>query len=112
MHDPEPAKKETPAAEKPDDATKKKTDQDAAKKAKEDADEKADDVAAQKAEDDAARQKAEAKREEDLNTQMTQPLFMLTQAGVQFMKDNPDLGKNVKLIYIPGLYYESMEVLL
>ena len=28
------------------------------------------------------------------------------------MKDNPDLGKNGKVIYIPGLYYETMEVLL
>ena len=28
------------------------------------------------------------------------------------MKDNTDLGKNGKVIYIPRLYYESMEVLL
>ena len=37
---------------------------------------------------------------------------MLTQAGLQFLNDNPDLGKNGKVDYIPGLYYESMEVLL
>ena len=27
------------------------------------------------------------------------------------MKDNPNLGKNGKVIYIPGLYYESVDVL-
>ena len=31
---------------------------------------------------------------------------------MQLMKDNSDLGKNGKVIYIPGLYYETMEVLL
>ena len=48
--------------------------------------------------------KAEAKRQDDLNKHLTQPLYMLTQAGVQMMKDNLDLGKNGKVIYIPGLY--------
>ena len=63
----------------------KRRHEDVAKKAKVDAD--------QKTESDAAAKKAEAKRQDDLNKKMTQPLFMLTQAGVQFMKDNPDLGK-------------------
>ena len=92
----------------------KKTEEDDAKKAKEDADKKkSDEEAAQKkAPEDAAAMKAEAKRQDDLNKHITQPFFMLTQGGVQFMKDNPDLGKNDKVIYIPGLYYESMEVLL
>ena len=37
---------------------------------------------------------------------------MLTKAGVKMLKDNPDLVTNGKVIYIPGLYYETMEVLL
>ena len=99
---------------KREDATKKKVDEDAAKKAKEDADKKKlDDAAGEnKAEEDAAKKKAEAKRQDDLNKHMTQPLYMHSKAGDQFMKDNPDLEQNGKLIYIPGLYFESMEVLL
>ena len=80
-------------------ADKKKVEEDAVKKAKEDAD--------RKSEADAAAKKAEAKRQDDLTKHLTQPLFRLTQAGVQLMKDNPDLGKNGKVIYIPGLYYET-----
>ena len=37
---------------------------------------------------------------------------MLTQAGLQLMKYNLHLGKNGKVIYIPGLFYESTEVLI
>ena len=116
---PEPAKPETPAVEKPKEDTKKpedakKTEEELAKKKKEDEDKKkADDLLAQqKAAADLAAKKAEEKRQDDLNKHLTQPLFMLTQAGVRLMKDNPDLGKNGKVIYIPGLYYESVEVLL
>ena len=69
-------------------------------------------AARQKAAADPAPKKAEEKRQDDLNKHLTQPLFMLTQAGVQFMKDNRDSGKNGKVQYIPGLFYESMEVLL
>ena len=106
---------------KPDDAPKTKTDEDAAKNAQVDADQKKADEEAmkkakedadQKSEADAAAKKAEAKHQDDLVKQLTQPRFMLTQAGVQLMNDNPDLGKNGKVIYIPGLYYESIEVLL
>ena len=112
--DSKPAKPETPAVEKPEDAKKTKPDEDLAKKIKEDADKKAADdlLAKEKAAADLAAKQAEAKRQDDLNKHLTQPLFMLTQAGVQMMKDNPDLGKNGKVIYIPGLYYETMEVLL
>ena len=99
---------------KPEDETKKKRDQDAAKKAKENADKKKADAGAaeRKAQSDAAAKRAEAERQEDLNNHMTQPFFMLTQAGVKVMKDNPNLGKNGKVIYIPGLYYKTVEVLL
>ena len=58
-----------------------------AKKAKEDADQK-------KAEADAAKKRAEDKRQEELTKHLPQPVFMLTQAGVQYMNDNMDLGKN------------------
>ena len=122
VDDSKPAKTEKPAVEKPkedtkkpDDAKKPKTDEDLAKKTRADADlKKAEEdlVAQQKAAADVAAKKAEAKRQDDLTKHLTQPLYMLTQAGVQLMKDNPDLGKNGKAIYIPGLYYESMEVLL
>ena len=133
MDDSESAKKETPAAEKregakkpdvkkPDDARKKKTDEDAAKNAKENAcQKKADEDAVEndkedadkkKAEEDAAAKKPESKRHEDLNNHMAQPLYMHIQAGHKFMKDNSDLGTNGKVVYIPGLYYETMEVLL
>ena len=121
MDDHEPAKPETSAVKKPrddvkkrEDATKTKTDEDLAKKAKADADlKKAKELMAyEMAAADVAAKKAEAKRQQDLSKQLTHPLYMLTQAGVQMMKDNPDLGKNGKVIYIPGLYYESMEVLL
>ena len=88
-----------------DDADQKKADDELAKVAKEDADKK-------KAEEHAAKKKAGYKRQEDLTNHLTQTFYVLTQAGVQFMKDNPDLGKNGKVVYIPGLYYESMEVLL
>ena len=88
-----------------EDADQNNSDDEVAKIAKEDADKK-------KAEEHAAKKKAEAKRQEDLTNHLTQPIYMLTQAGVQFMKDNPDLGKNRKVVYIPGLYSETMEVLL
>ena len=84
-----------PDVKKPEDESKKKTDEVAAKKAKEDADQKKKDdeeAAETKSEADAATKMAEAKRQEDLHNHTTQPLFMLTQAGVQMMKDNPDLG--------------------
>ena len=108
----EPAKPEKPAVEKPkeeiqkpDDAKKPKIDENADKKTKEDADKKAADdlLAQQKAAADLAAKKAEDKRQDDLNKHPTQPLFMLTQAGVKMMKDDPDLGKNGKVIFIPGL---------
>ena len=75
------------------------------KKAKEDAEQKkSDDEAAQKmkAEEDAPTKKAEAKRQEDLNNHMTQPPYMLTQAQVKIMKDNPDLRLNGRVVYIPA----------
>ena len=80
-----------------DDADQKKADDELAKVAKEDADKK-------KAEEHAAKKKAGYKRQEDLTNHLTQTFYVLTQAGVQFMKDNPDLGKNGKVVYIPGLY--------
>lgn len=36
---------------------------------------------------------------------------MLTKAGVQFIKDKQVMGKVAMLIYNPGFYYESAEVL-
>ena len=90
----EPAKRETPAVEKPKEDTKKpadakkaKTDEDLAKKTKADADKKKAD------EELVVQQKAEAKRQDDLNKHLTQPLYMLTQAGVQLMKDIPIWGR-------------------
>ena len=73
---------ETPDVKKPEHEMKKKTDEDVAKKEKEDVDKKkSDEEAAQKkSETDAAAKKEEAKRQEDLNNHMTQPLFMFTQA--------------------------------
>ena len=69
-------------------------------------------LAQPKAAADAAAKKAEAKRQDDLAKHLTQPIFLLTQARVQIMKDHPDLGKIGKVIYIPGLYCESIEVFL
>ena len=88
---------------KPENETKKQTDEVAAKNAKEDADKKKshEDAAQKKSEADATAKKAEAKSQDDLNKHMTQPVFMLTQAGVQMMKDNPDLGKNGKWSIFP-----------
>ena len=94
--DPKPAKPETAAVEKPKEDTKKsvdakktKSDEDLAKKTKEDADKKKADelIAQQKAVADLAAKKAEDKRQDDLNKHLTQPLYLLTQAGVQMMKD-------------------------
>ena len=116
-----PAKPERPTVEKPkedtknpEDAKKTKIDEDLAKKTKEDADKKkaAEDLLAQQKAAANVAAKAEAKRQDDLNKHPTQPIYMLTQAGVQMMKDNLELGRNEKVIYIPGLYYESMEVIL
>ena len=112
VEDPEAAKKETLCAEKrrdvmsmeelkkPEDANTKKANEDATKNTKEDAE-----AAQNKAEEDAAKKKAEAKRHEESSKHIIQPLYILAQAGVQFMKDNTDLGKNGMVNYIPGLYY-------
>ena len=71
------------------------------------------DAAHTKADDDAKAMNAtQEKGQEDLATHLTQTLFMLPQAGVKFLKERPQMGKNVKLVYIPGLDSESMDVLL
>lgn len=43
-------------------------------------------------------------RQEDLTNHMIQPLFIISQDGVQLMKDNSDLGRVGKLMYILDLY--------
>ena len=56
--------------------------------------------------------KVEANGQEALPNHMIRPLYMPTQAGVQLMNDKSWLGTVGKLIYIPALYYETVEVLL
>ena len=87
--------------------------EDAAKKKAEDQQApKASEAAKKKADDDAkARNAAEDKRQEELTNHMIHPIYMLTQAGVQFVKAKPELGSVGKVIYISALYYESVEVL-
>ena len=65
-----------------------------------------------KADEDAAKKKADAKRQEDLTNHLIQAINMLTQAGVQFLKDKRELGKVCKLIYISAISSSSVEVLL
>ena len=67
------------------------------------ADEKTKEDAAKKKQpdEDAAKKKAEYKLQEDLAKHLIQPVYMRTQAGLQFMKAKPDLGRNGKVIYIP-----------
>ena len=74
---------------------------------------KAEEEAAwKKAEEHASKKKAEDNRQEYLANQMIQQLYMLSEAEVQFLKAKPEIGRNGKVIYIPSLYYESVEVLL
>ena len=90
-------------------AEKKKHDEDAAKK------KKAVYEAAKKKkaeEVEKERKAAQEKRQEDLANHVTKLLYMLTQAGVQFMKDIPQLGKVGHLIYFAALDSELKHVLL
>ena len=84
-------------------AKEKKAEHDATKQ-------KAENAAAKQNDDDAAKAKmeAEAKRQEEVPNHLSQPLYRLTQAAVQFMKAKPELGKVGKVINFPALFYESV----
>ena len=96
-----------------DDGTKSTAEEDARKKKSE------ENAAMKKADDDRAMKKAdeeskasEITRQEALANNLSKPIYMLTKAGIQYLKAKRELANNLKVIYIPSIYYESGEALL